>query len=134
MGLVLIVISNQSGIGRGLMSEADVRKVHGRINELLQLHGVSITDFYFCPHHPSAGCRCRKPGTELIAVAKKDHGIDLTRSFVVGDKETDIEMGKRVGCRTILLGDKKSPLADHQAVGFADTVLYIEQACAIFDL
>lgn len=130
LGLELIVISNQSGIGRGLMSEADVRKVHNRINELLQLHSVSITGFYFCPHHPDTGCLCRKPGTELIEAAAQDHGIDLRWSFVVGDKDSDIQMGKRVGCRTILLGGEKSPLADHHASSFTEAVSYIERSWA----
>ncbi len=98
-GFLLIVISNQSGIGRGYYGEEDFWAVNGRLQQLLKPYGVQIDDFFFCPHRPDEGCRCRKPNTLLVERAARKWGIELSKSFVVGDKESDLQLAFNAGCR-----------------------------------
>ena len=106
-GYILIVISNQSGIARGLISEQDVTKVNNRLNELLSNFSVQIDAFYFCPAHPDFSseeeCKCRKPSPELVLLASKDFNIDLSKSFFIGDSFSDILCGINAGLKTILV-------------------------------
>lgn len=109
-GLRVFVVTNQSGVARGLHSEADILAVHRRLEELLSVRGARLDALYYCPHHPDAGsppyrkvCRCRKPKTGMLEQAVKTFGIDLASSFIVGDKCTDIETGKNAGCGTVLV-------------------------------
>lgn len=109
-GIRVIVITNQSGVARGLHSEADVLAVHRRLEELLAAHRARLDALYYCPHHPDVGsppyrkvCNCRKPKTGMLEQAAKSHGIDLASSFVVGDKCSDIEAGRNARCGTVLV-------------------------------
>ena len=106
-GFKLIVVSNQSGIARGIMSREDVEKVNKRINELLLKNNVSIDAFYFCHAHPDFStpeeCECRKPSPYLVLKAAQDYGIELNKSYFIGDTVADIECGKNAGLRTILV-------------------------------
>lgn len=89
-GFLVIVVTNQSGIGRGIFTESAMHDIHNRIqSELLG----AIDAFYFCPHLPDEGCRCRKPGLGMIETAQSDFEIDLKRSWMVGDKAIDIATG-----------------------------------------
>ena len=103
----IIVISNQSGITRGLITEKDVKAVNNRINELLSSHSTSIDSFYYCPFHPEFDheekCKCRKPSPDMIFQAARDFDIDLTKSYMVGDTASDIECGKNAGIKSILI-------------------------------
>jgi len=99
-GYKLIVVSNQSGIGRGYFTKDFVNETHIVINEMLD--GL-IDKFYFCPHRPEDNCNCRKPKTGLIDKAARDFEIDRKRSFVVGDKETDIELGINANITPLLV-------------------------------
>jgi D,D-heptose 1,7-bisphosphate phosphatase len=103
----LVVISNQSGIDRGLISKEMVDSVNSKINVLLKKDNVSIDAFYYCPSHPEFSskedCWCRKPSPELVFKAAKDFKIDLTKSYFVGDSVTDIECGMNAGLKTILV-------------------------------
>ncbi len=103
----LIVISNQSGIARGLISREMVDSVNSKINEILKADDVAIDSFYYCPSHPDFSsrdeCRCRKPSPELVFKAAEDLKIDLTKSYFVGDSVTDIECGINAGLKTILV-------------------------------
>ena len=103
----LIVISNQSGIARGLISREMVDSVNSKINEILKADDVAIDSFYYCPSHPDFNtkdeCRCRKPSPELVFKAAEDLKIDLTKSYFVGDSVTDIECGINAGLKTILV-------------------------------
>jgi histidinol-phosphate phosphatase family protein len=91
-GLALIVITNQSGIGRGLFGEAEYQRVADRVNELLAAHGITITATYHCPDAPNVPMElsCRKPGDKMHLRAALEHGLDLKRSFYVGDKWRDV--------------------------------------------
>ncbi len=98
-GFLLIVVSNQSGIGRGYYGEEDFHAVNRKLQELLLPYGVWIDAFYFCPHKPGDGCSCRKPGTGMVERAAKEWNIDVTKSYVVGDKDSDVELALRAGCK-----------------------------------
>jgi len=111
-GYRLIVISNQSGVARGLFPESALDGVEKRLRELLDGAGVTLDGFYYCPHHPAAAleqyrcrCKCRKPAPGLIRRAAKEHGIDLLRSWFIGDILNDVEAGRRAGCRTALVAN-----------------------------
>jgi D-glycero-D-manno-heptose 1,7-bisphosphate phosphatase len=109
-GLPVIIVTNQSGVGRGYFTEEIVGQVHKMVQETLQAAGTSIDAFYHCPHHPSATvaayrqeCRCRKPGTGMPEEAAERFGIDLGASYVVGDTYRDMQMGFNIGARTVML-------------------------------
>ena len=105
-GWPLVVVSNQSGIARGLFGPAAFHAVTARLEELLAPHGVRFAGVYYCPHHPdfTGPCRCRKPGVELFERAARELGLDLRRSWFVGDMLKDAEPAARLGGRGILLG------------------------------
>jgi len=102
-GFRLVIVSNQSGIGRGMLNEDEAKRVHRRVLSSLSEYGVQIDAAYYCPHAPDESCSCRKPLPEMVFRAADDLNIDLGQSFLVGNKQSDIETGKRAGCRTILL-------------------------------
>jgi D-glycero-D-manno-heptose 1,7-bisphosphate phosphatase len=101
--LELIVITNQSGVGRGYFTEHTLARIHDRLIECLDAEGVSLTDIYICPHVPADGCACRKPGTALLEQAAREHGFDPRDAFVIGDKLSDVELGRRAGSTTLLV-------------------------------
>lgn len=102
-GCKLAVITNQSGIGRGLFSLETLERIHGRMLDLLLQEGVEIEGIFFCPHIPEDHCDCRKPEPGLIERAAEALGFDPSQSFVIGDKPCDVELGQAVGARTILV-------------------------------
>ncbi|MBZ0179014.1 MAG: HAD family hydrolase [Melioribacteraceae bacterium] len=112
LNLKIIVISNQSGITRGFLTESDVDAVNSKIQELLKTFDVEIDDFFFCPYHPDFDppekVECRKPSPKMIFEAAEKHSINLKRSFTIGDKETDILCGKNAGTETILVLNGKN--------------------------
>lgn len=103
MSLGLIVITNQSGVGRGYFDLKTLEKIHQRLNRLLASNDIFLDDIYFCPHIPEDNCLCRKPNAELVEKAMKKYDFDPKLSFVVGDNRTDIELGKKIGATTILV-------------------------------
>jgi D-glycero-D-manno-heptose 1,7-bisphosphate phosphatase len=109
-GYRLFVVSNQSGVARGLFSINALDGLQRRIRELFRGAGVSLDGLYFCPHHPAGSvaeyaveCSCRKPAEGLLLQAARDHVIDLRRSWMIGDILDDVEAGRRAGCRTVLI-------------------------------
>lgn len=103
LGLPLIVLTNQSGVARGYFTLADVERVNRRVATLLGEHGIAIAGWYVCAHGPEDGCDCRKPLPGLALAAARDHGIDLARSHVIGDKSSDIAVARAVGAQGILV-------------------------------
>jgi len=99
-GFLIIVVTNQSGIGRGIYDEAAMNAIHDEMQ--LQLEGM-IDAFYFCPHLPCDGCSCRKPSLGMLESAVKDFAIDLSNSWMIGDKKIDVETGVKAGSRTALV-------------------------------
>lgn len=104
-GYLLIVVTNQSGIARGYFSLAAVERLHNHLQGELLNFGVQIDAFYLCPHHPEYGspCECRKGSPGMLLQAAKEHRIDLAKSWMIGDKQSDIEAGGKAGCRSILV-------------------------------
>ncbi len=116
-GYRLIVVTNQSGIGRGYFSREFVEETHRVLNEML---GGIIDRFYYCPHKPEDNCSCRKPRTGMVDIAVKEFNIDRKSSFVVGDKETDIELGINAKITPLLILSRKNEnlLAETRAKRF----------------
>lgn len=106
-GFLLIVISNQSGIARGLMFSKDVDAVNEKINALLAAFKVKIDAFYYCPAHPDFStkeeCECRKPSPKMLFDAAKEFNVDLKQSYFIGDTVADVECGKNAELKTILV-------------------------------
>ena len=102
-GFVLVVITNQSGIARGMFDLVAAKAVNARLAAILASFGVAIAGWYLCPHGPADGCDCRKPGPALAYRAASDLNLALDKSWMIGDKPSDAEMGIAVGTRTILL-------------------------------
>lgn len=98
-----IIISNQSGIGRGYYTKEDFHKFNNHLLNELKKHEINIEKTYFCPHSPEENCDCRKPNTTFIKQAKEEFNLDIQNSFVIGDHPHDIELGKNAGCKTIYL-------------------------------
>ena len=102
-GFRLFVISNQSGIGLGLFTEEELLRCYAVLSGRLADEGVRLEQLYFCPHPAAQRCICRKPAPALIRRAANEHGIDLGKSWMVGDILADVEAGHRAGCRSALL-------------------------------
>ena len=109
-GFKAIVITNQSGIARGMYNAETLGAIHARMIEELAREGAHIDAVYYCPHHPEVGdahygieCDCRKPRTGMLDAAAREHNIDLTRSFVIGDKSSDIILAENAGARSALV-------------------------------
>ena len=107
----IFVITNQGGIGLGYMKESQLHKIHAHMIAELKKEGATIHDVAYCPHKPKAGCECRKPQPKLIQDIGKKYNIDLSKSYMVGDTDTDIQAGKRAGTKGVFLGES-DPLAD----------------------
>ena len=109
-GIPVIVVTNQSGIARGYYPPSRVDETHDRLSSLLELHNARIDRYYYCPHHPTEGlhpyrtaCECRKPRPGMLLRAAAELHLDLSRSYMVGDRMSDLETGSNAGCRPILV-------------------------------
>jgi len=105
-GFLLIVITNQSGIGRGFFTLNTVQKQHENLQHLLEPYKIQLDDFEICPHAPYENCSCRKPQPDMISTAAEKFNISLPESFMVGDKDSDIKAGREAGCTTVLIGSR----------------------------
>lgn len=109
-GFAVVVVTNQSGVARGLSTEDRVRQIHAKLTGLMARHGARLDGIYFCPHHPEGAveayrkaCSCRKPGTGLFVRARDDLALNLSGSYHVGDKRSDVEAAARAGLVSILV-------------------------------
>ena len=109
-GVRVFIITNQSGVARGLLTEADLAAVHKRLLTLLAREGARVDAVYYCPHHPDYGtpryrkdCSCRKPKTGMLRRGAKEFGVRLRDSFVIGDRSIDMQAGRAAGCGTALV-------------------------------
>jgi histidinol-phosphate phosphatase family protein len=103
LGHPLILVSNQSGIGRGVLTQERVLQINARMQELLRAAGAPLDGIYFCPHGPTDGCDCRKPRTRLVEEAAAELGFEPKDAVVIGDKSSDVELGRRLGAVTMLI-------------------------------
>jgi len=99
----VVLVVNQAGIGRGYYTEDQMWETQRALEAQLAAAGSRLDGFYFCPHHPDSSCGCRKPKPGMLLRAAVELGIDLRRSFVVGDKLSDLQSGRRAGCRDVLV-------------------------------
>ncbi|HEY3788551.1 MAG TPA: D-glycero-beta-D-manno-heptose 1,7-bisphosphate 7-phosphatase, partial [Urbifossiella sp.] len=109
-GWPVVIVTNQSGVARGLFTADGVHDVHRHLSDQLAGYGAKIEAYYFCPHYPTAevpayrvDCSCRKPRPGMLQQAAKELGLDLSRSWMIGDRETDLQAGAAVGASTILV-------------------------------
>jgi len=116
-GLGLVVVTNQSGVGRGLFDAAAVERVNQKLVETLAAAGIGFAGVYYCPHVEADDCRCRKPRPGMAEQAASDLDFDLGRAFVVGDREPDLGLGRAIGATTILVrtGGGRRTEAEHGA-------------------
>ncbi len=103
LGYLTVVVTNQPGISKGLMSEDTLLDIHTKLNNLLSKSGTKIDYFYYCPHQDSDKCECRKPKPGMIENAVKDLNIDLDKSILIGDMDNDLMLGKNSGVRTVIV-------------------------------
>lgn len=127
LGFKIVIVTNQSGVARGLVKIENLDLIHKRIKEELKSEGVEIFKIYYCPHLPQENCECRKP--KLGMIKEIEHLIDKKRSFMIGDKETDVEFGKNLGIKTILITEDKDIIskADYLVNSFKDAVRIIKK-------
>jgi D-glycero-D-manno-heptose 1,7-bisphosphate phosphatase len=134
-GLPVVVVTNQSGIARGILDEALVEATHRHLAERLEAGGARVDAYYYCPHHPRGSvaafarvCDCRKPARGMIDRAVADLGLDAARSFVVGDKWIDVQLGQAVGARALLVrtgggaAEERRPLEGVSADAIVDNL------------
>jgi D-glycero-D-manno-heptose 1,7-bisphosphate phosphatase len=104
-GWSVIVVSNQRCVAKGLLTIEELEAIHRRMREELVAAGARLDGIYYCPHEKEPACDCRKPAPGMLLRAAKEHQIDLQSSWMIGDSESDIEAGKRAGCKTARLGE-----------------------------
>ncbi len=131
-GYLVVCVTNQSGVERGLYTREDVERIHRRVNEILRAHGTEVDAFYYCPHAPERGCACRKPGTLLFENARTDWNLEISSSAIVGDRRLDIEAGRRLGLLTALVPGRTRAAASRAE--FADGSLRPEIVAESFEL
>jgi heptosyltransferase-2 len=102
-GARLVVVTNQSGVGRGIITLKDLEAIHARLQGLLEQEDAALDAIYFCPHHPDDGCRCRKPNVGMVERAVSELQLDLRRSYLIGDHARDVQLATRVGAKAILI-------------------------------
>jgi D-glycero-D-manno-heptose 1,7-bisphosphate phosphatase len=119
------IVSNQSAVGRGLMAEETLDEITARMLLDIRCAGGEIKSVHYCPHRPEDNCGCRKPRAGLLREVAGKFGVDLTKAWLVGDKLTDVQAGKVVGCRTILVKSGVLPEADRVRPGRPDTPDFI---------
>jgi D-glycero-D-manno-heptose 1,7-bisphosphate phosphatase len=127
-GFSVIVISNQRCVSKGLLTMSELGSIHQRMCQKLASSGAVITDGYYCPHDYQPPCECRKPAPGLLLTAAREHDIDLTASWMIGDSDIDVEAGKKAGCRTAriqMTGDHARGGADVFADSLFDAVQQI---------
>jgi D-glycero-D-manno-heptose 1,7-bisphosphate phosphatase len=120
-GWSVIVVTNQRCVGKGLLVIAELEAIHQKMNEELAKAGANLEGIYYCPHEEEPPCDCRKPASGMFLRAAREHQIDLSASWMVGDSESDIRAGKRAGCRTVRIIPE--PRADGESDYFARNLL-----------
>jgi D-glycero-D-manno-heptose 1,7-bisphosphate phosphatase len=137
-GLRVIVVTNQRCVAKGLLTEAELEKLHRQMSEHLAQARARIDAIYYCPHELEPSCACRKPAPGMLLEAARSHGLDLAASWMIGDSDSDIQAGKNAGCKTARLSGNKQTEndaedgasrndADIVAVSFLDAIQQILQ-------
>ena len=127
-GFLVIVVSNQRCVAKGLLTVRELDSIHKCMRQKLATAGAVITEVYYCPHDTQPQCDCRKPAPGMLLTAARDHDVDLAGSWMVGDSDTDVEAGKKAGCRTariLKIGETAASGADMFAQSLFDAVRQI---------
>ncbi|TLS37536.1 D-glycero-alpha-D-manno-heptose-1,7-bisphosphate 7-phosphatase [Pseudalkalibacillus caeni] len=123
-GFKVFVVTNQGGVGLGFMKEEMLQNIHDKMITELKKDGAVIDDIAYCPHKPKAGCACRKPEGKMITDLAGKYKINLSESYMVGDRDTDILAGKKAGTKTVFIG-KYEPGANHSTKSIGSAVDWI---------
>lgn len=132
-GFIIVIITNQSGIARGYLTEEDLAQIHEKMKKDLEKVGARVDGIYYCPHHPNDKCDCRKPSPFMVQKAAQDLGLSLERSYVVGDRLMDVQLARNANSKAILV-KPPHPLeefkeaaknADHVSINLTDAVDWI---------
>lgn len=134
LGLGLVIVTNQSAIGRGLLDLSGLNLIHAKLKDLLSRDGIAFDAIYYCPHLPSDGCICRKPEQGMLEQATIELGLNPAKCFVIGDQASDIELGQRAGAITFLVStggktkgnETKSVVPDYYIDGLDEAADVIE--------
>jgi D-glycero-D-manno-heptose 1,7-bisphosphate phosphatase len=121
----VFVVTNQGGIGLGYMRETALESVHQKMMDDLAGFGARIDDISYCPHKPHEGCACRKPRPQMLLDLAEKHHIDLENSYMVGDRDPDIEAGKKAGTKTVLVGNREKTFSEAD-LKFKDLLAFVE--------
>ncbi|WP_026907935.1 D-glycero-alpha-D-manno-heptose-1,7-bisphosphate 7-phosphatase [Paucisalibacillus globulus] len=121
----VFVVTNQGGIGLGYMRETALESVHQKMMDDLAEFGAHIDDISYCPHKPHEGCVCRKPRPQMLLNLAEKHHIDLENSYMVGDRDPDIEAGKKAGTKTVLVGNREKTISESD-LKFKDLLEFVE--------
>ena len=130
-GLLVMVVTNQSAIARGLLTPETLEHIHQKMRRAFRRSGAWVDAIYVCPHHPDEGCACRKPGTAMFEQAAKEWNLSLPDSYVVGDRQLDILSGRAVGSKAILVRSGHGPepssgvAADYEAATLFEAARWI---------
>lgn len=130
-GFRVVVVTNQSGVSRGYFNEETLALIHQKMRDEMDKEGASVDAVYYCPHHPSDGCDCRKPNIGLLRRAAVDFYLDLACCYVIGDSLTDIEAARRAGCQSVLVYDGQTTPEFKDRADFACADFYSAAAWVI---
>ncbi|BFM40452.1 HAD family hydrolase [Synechocystis sp. LKSZ1] len=126
-GYLLIIITNQAGIGRGYFSVSDVQAIHHRLAELYRPFGVEFTDIFLCPHHPEDACDCRKPSPQMLFEAAEQYDIDLGQSYFLGDAPSDLHAAIQAGCQPLLVRTGRGQETEAKLAQFSQAIPVFDQ-------
>ena len=129
-GFTVVVVSNQSGLARGLFDRDDLRAIHREMHRQVEAAGGHISGVFVCPHAPDAGCGCRKPQPGLLLDVERSLGIPIAGAPLVGDKAADLEAARRAGCEPILVRTGKGAAAERDAAGIDSALVFDDLARA----
>jgi len=129
-GYKVVIITNQSGIARGYFTEETLELIHRKMIDELNKQGARIDRIYYCPHHPDENCDCRKPKPKLIQVAAEDLNIDISQSYMIGDKQIDMKLAENAGCKAGIFISGSITNKENNVKSFSeavDRILHIEK-------
>lgn len=130
-GHIVIIATNQSGIGRGLYTEQDLQQIHAKMQKNLAEEGGHIDGIYYCPHHPDQDCACRKPKPGLLKKIAQDYGIELKQALLIGDAERDIRAAQAVNCPAVLVKTGKGLKTQASLTWSQDVPVYADLSEAV---
>jgi D-glycero-D-manno-heptose 1,7-bisphosphate phosphatase len=135
-GFTLILVTNQSAIGRGMFDEARLGEIHQRLEQILAADNLKLDGIYYCPHHPDDGCKCRKPATRMVSRAERELGVVSGKSFMIGDNLSDIALARNIGATSLLVRTGYGTILEQERVADADYVVddilaAAQQICAL---